>query len=332
MEKNSKVKITWEQIEKLLPETTDLIYIDYNESLDDNIKELQECLSRGCRSGLTETIEFHESSDRSIKEIKKELKSDLISNYNIKRKKAKKLISKYKDEINEYCWDKDTSTPYKDLLRNTSTLIAHYDTGYEMESESWNWSDKEVKKERNKIKKFLKIKGVEHDEGIDMMISQATYGGSLLIYFELDFNVFMENIESAKAIKFDNAMIGIIDHIQGSGDIYTEGIDGIVLPFNNKNVFLEKSIKYNWTYSIAGMCYDWAKPTIVKFSDIDLGSKLEDSPQNKLQKQEEEYNKVFKAGGCTAGDMDIKRHRNVIYRNDYPCGNKCTDCGTFWID
>ena len=32
------------------------------------------------------------------------------------------------------------------------------------------------------------------------------------------------------------------------------------------------------------------------------------------------------------GDMNISRHKETPYRNDYPCGSRCEDCGTFWID
>ena len=41
---------------------------------------------------------------------------------------------------------------------------------------------------------------------------------------------------------------------------------------------------------------------------------------------------VFKTGGCTAGDMDMNRHRNTYYLNEFPCGTHCPHCHTFWID
>ena len=37
-------------------------------------------------------------------------------------------------------------------------------------------------------------------------------------------------------------------------------------------------------------------------------------------------------GTCTFGDMDIKRHKNTLCINEFPCGMRCTACGTFWID
>lgn len=328
------VKIEWEQIRELLPETVSLVYIDYRDSFDEQHHLLQKCLEENDWCPLTEKIDFHDSEWESIKVIKRELRKDLISKYGISKEEAKELIEKHEDDIRDYCYDKDTSTPIKDCIDNTGRLVAHYDTGYEMASDSWNWNEAQIRLERIKIKKHLGIKDSSHDDGIDMMIQQATYGGQLLIYFRLDFNDFMNHMEFAKTISFDNAVIGIVNHYNGSGDVYDGGINGIKLPFNNRNVFLEKSIKYNWTYSIAGMCENWADGTSVELIQEPLKTDMviPDSPQIKLQKQEEEYNKVFKAGGCSAGDMDIRRHRNAYYRNEFPCGNKCKDCGTFWID
>ena len=47
---------------------------------------------------------------------------------------------------------------------------------------------------------------------------------------------------------------------------------------------------------------------------------------------DEKCDRVYASGGCTAGDMNMLRHRDVYYINNYPCGNKCPHCGTFWID
>lgn len=45
-----------------------------------------------------------------------------------------------------------------------------------------------------------------------------------------------------------------------------------------------------------------------------------------------EYDRVYKAGGCTLGDTDMRRHRDVYYRNVFPCGSVCPHCGQFWGD
>lgn len=325
-------KITFEQIKKLLPETTSLYYVDYRDSLDENQELLQQCISDNDFCPLWEAIDewFIDSPHYAFEYLNKELISDMVNEFDIDDDEAEELIEEYRDEIEEHYYSVDDSDVSKDLLRNTGSLIAHYDTGYYMESGSWNWSEVETRLERIKIKKFLGIKDSGYDDDIDMMIAQASGGGQLNIYFKMDFEDFINN--DKKSIIFSNYQIGIVNHFEGSGDTLETEIKGdLKLPFNPQNVFLEKSIKYNWTYSIAGMVSNWCDSTRYMFSDDDLGE-LKDSKQVELNKQEKAYKETYKKGGCTFGDMDITRHRNTEYRNDYPCGTKCKDCGTFWID
>lgn len=325
-------KITFEQIKKLLPETTSLYYVDYTDSLDGSQEILQQCISDNSFDALYEVIDkwFIDSPHYDFEYLNEELISDMVDEFDIDDDEAEELIEEYIYEIEEHYYYVDDSDVLKDLLRNTRSLIAHYDTGYYMESGSWNWSKAEIRLERIKIKKFLGIKGSGYDDAIDMMIAQASGGGQLNIYFNLDIEDFINN--DKKAILFNDYQIGIVNHYEGSGDILGTGIKGdLKLPFNPQNVFLEKSIKYNWTYSIAGMCSDWCDSTGYIFSDDDLGE-LEDSKQVELNKQEQKYIETYKQGSCTFGDMDVTRHRNSEYRNNYPCGTKCKDCGTFWID
>lgn len=334
-----KSDFTLESITDLIPKHIYLTYVDRNESLDDNIDKLQACLSEGTFESLNELTNewYSEQISNEIIRLKKELKQKLLSKYDIKKKTAKKLLKKYEEEITEQIYDNWNDDTLACLLNNTSDMIAHYDTGYEMESDSWNWTDKEVIAERIKIKKHLGIPKsyTKPNESIEMMIRQATYGGSLLIYFKItDFIDFVKELQVSKTIIFKDYMFGIVDHCNGSGDVMSESINKYPATFEflKENIFFEESIKYNWTYSIAGMCNDWADDTVVTFKQEESENKVEVSEQAKRQLEEEEYNATFKRGACTHMDMDINRHRKVTYRNTFPCGNKCTDCGTFWID
>ena len=71
----------------------------------------------------------------------------------------------------------------------------------------------------------------------------------------------------------------------------------------------------------------------VTFDMKSVGKKKAKTSRVKIQmEQEEKYNEIFRAGGCTYGDMNMSRHRDVYYDNNFPCGNHCPHCGTFWID
>lgn len=328
------------QVIELLPKHISLTYVDRNDNLDNRFDELQTCLSQGSFEHINCLVDewYWEQIEDNKRLIFSELKTSLIDKYDIKKKKAKKLVKKFKEEITNAIYDNWNDDTLECLLNNTSDMIMHYETGYEMKSESWKWTDKEVKAERIKIKKHLAIPKsyTKPNDAIEMMIRQATYGGSLLIYFNIknSFIDFVRELEVAKTIVFKNYMFGIVDYFNGSGDVMSESISKYPATFElvRENIFFEQSIKYNWTYSIAGMCRDWADNTDVKFKQEESKNKVELSAQASRQIQEEEYNKTFKRGACTHMDMDIKRHRNVTYINNYPCGNKCTDCGTFWID
>lgn len=321
--------ITLNEIIDLIPKTTSLVYVDYRDNLDEQQDIIQKCIHNNNFDDLYEKIdEWYWDCDNITYYIDK-LKTDLENKYNLTEEEVENLIEKYEDEIRDTIYGRCDDDTVKDLINNTSDLVAHYDTRYYVNEGSWDWTKEEVKNERIKLKKFLQIKSTKYDKNIDMMIRQSSGGGYLLIYFNMDINDFIDN--NAKSIKFKNANIGIINHYEGSGDItYLEG-HNFSLPYNPKNVFLEETIKYNWTYSIAGMSYDWCESTKYEFSIEDLG-KIDDSYTNNLLEKEENYNKVYTSGKCSAGDMDINRHRDLFYRNDFPCGTKCPHCGTFFID
>lgn len=328
------IKITEEEIKELLPQRVSLYYVDYRDSLEDHHEIIQRCVSEGELAPLWEATDewFGGGSYESEKHYKKELIQDIARKYDIDEDEAEGLLEEHDDFIRETLCERDDSDVIKDLLRNTSEFVAHYDTGYYVESDSWSWTESEIRAERQRIKKVLGIRNKLHNDNIDMMIRQASYGGNLLIFFNLDVEYFTDQSFEPKGIQFSNYHIGIIDHRGGSGDICEIHRETVTLPFNRDNVWLEKSIKYNWTYAIADMCSGWCDSTGVTLLAEEVGGEIETSSMVELQKRESKYNATFKAGSCTAGDMDYNRHRNKVYINNFPCGNKCTDCGTFWID
>lgn len=324
-------KISLEQVVELLPSRVSLVYIDYRDSLDGHEEKIQECIHERNFDSLFELVDdcFMEAEWEGLDYVLKELKDDVERTFDIED--AEYILEEYKDELRDEIYDRCDDDVIEDLLRNTGSLIAHYDTGYEVPGGSWNWSEAQVRLERMKLKKHLSIDHSDFDDDMDMMIRQASYGGQVLVYFHMNPRDFINIKDGVKSIQFTDASIGIIDHCNGSGDVMDLHGHSFVLPYNQENVFLEKTIKYNWTYSIAGMVSSWCDGTVYHFETMNVGE-IERSSANDLIDREKQYNKTYQSGGCTPGDMDIRRHRNVTYINDFPCGNKCKDCGTFWID
>lgn len=326
-----KEEITLEMLRALLPSRTSLTYVGYNESLDGLEEEMQQCIQEGDLDALSDKVQdaFWEQEADSERKYKEELVKDAVNKYDLEEEEVQELVFEtFEDELRDTIYDRDDSNALKDLLGNTGRVIAHYDTGFYVE-EGWRLNDKEIMVEVQKIKKELGIRTKECNERLRSVVRNAQ-GGEVKIYFELELEDFINN--ESPTIIFRNPNIGVIDHGQGSGD-YEEfpGLE-IKLPYRKENIFLEKTIKYNWTYAIAGMCSDWCSNVAVSFSDKKTNREMKESKQTARTARDNEYKRVFKSGSCTYGDIDITRHRNATYINDYPCGNKCPDCGQFWID
>ena len=151
------------------------------------------------------------------------------------------------------------------------------------------------------------------------MLRQASYGGSLVIYFYDDVSDFIETTQNT--ITFRNPVIAIIDTINGSGDHCNLGKVGeIEMPFSRERIRLCKTIKYSYTFSVCGMYSDWCEDTIVGLKDTVITKALDESALSLKLQKDAKYREVFKSGSCSFGDVDFSRHRNVIYRNDYPAG------------
>lgn len=334
------IQLDLKQVLGWLPEKTYLYYVDYRDSLDNNLKEIQDCIANNNWDLITEHFDdwFHEGVLASEKEYKKTLRNTIETYYGLSKDLAKQWIEDNVYVINDTIHERCNEDTIGDLLCNTNKESIYYDTGYEVEEDSWNWSEKRVMQEVRAIKRILKIKpsNTVNDDRISIMVSQASYGGQLVIYFRVPFTDLITDVEADfNTIIFKDATIAIINTGNGSGDsTHLEQVE-FTLPFNRKNLFIDRLDNYSFVYEVCGMCSDWCDGTDVTFSFNKMKGrkvKIEDSDTAKKREADAEKDRNYRAGNCTAGDMNISRHRDTYYRNDYPCGTKCPHCETFWID
>jgi hypothetical protein len=321
------------KILNLFPKHIELVYVDYRDTLDGSEDKIQSAIQKQEWSELDDCILddwLWESQDNSIDCLLKELNSDIQREFNVDEDRADEFIENHREELQEYLQEHDESTVMNDLLKNTSDLVMFYDTGEYIEE---CLDEEELNKTIKFVKKILKIKSTElqYDHKLSVMIEQASYGGRLVVYFNGDINRLM-NLQNKNVITFENANIAIIDTMNGSG--YNCQLDGykFSLSFSPENIFLDKTIKYNYTYAVCSMSSSWCDDTNYSFSTKKIKATNKISTLNAELNNELELNKKFKAGKCTFGDMDMNRHKNTVYINDFPCGTHCKDCGTFWID
>lgn len=242
-----KEKVSLEDVIASIPQDVYLHYVDYRDGLEECNEDVEQCIHDGNLDALHELI-IHWEDERGyyFDELREEFGDE--------------VVDEYEDEILDVLFARDKSTPIQDLIRNTGRIIAHYNTGYEMESGSWAWGEERVAEEREAIKTFLGVTTDSLDDDIDLMVSQASYGGDLLIYFEVDMD---ELLKQGTHIQFSNYHVGIVNHYNGSGDVMHMAKQVCTLPLVRENIRLEKNIRYNWTYVIADMVRDWCESTEV---------------------------------------------------------------------
>lgn len=238
---------------------------------------------------------------------------------------------KFKDFCNEYI---SVDIDVRELARMTNDQTFFYDTCQEL-SDPYPYNAKDRLGDLKRVKKTLGIKTGEFNDTILEMIENASYGGRLVVYFQagiLDLCDWPKSTPPNNFIKFSGDVhIAIIDTAGGSGydKVITHEFE---LPFDRDNLFYEDSIKYNYSWAVCGMCHDWCDSTKFSFHDKKSKKSINKSSLTLARAIDRTCTETYRKGGCTAGDMDFSRHRNMEYVNHYPCGSRCKDCGTFWVD
>ena len=332
-----KNEIQLEQILELLPAYVSLCYVDYHENLNNHIDLLQSCVESNSLDKLYEEMNeaYMDCEAESLHEYKKELPNEIVRKHKVNEDTACRLVFEiYQNEIEWELYKRNDSDVVKDLLKNTRNFSVFIDTGLEIDSDSWRWTRSEQTCWLKKVKRKLKIISSQWDNDIRLMLSQASYGGQLVVYFyESAGSLITDTNKDWQSVAFSNPAIAIINTACGSGD-HTH-LDGhtFSMSFVRENLFIDRYFKYNYVSAVCGMNQDWCENSAAAFSYEKVkGKKSTVSPLTAQALQDRQYAETYRKGGCTPFDMDIRRHRDVYYINDFPCGNKCPHCGTFWID
>lgn len=118
------VKITFEEIKDLLPTRTSLYYVDYNDSLDNHTKLIQECIDdKNCDALYEATNEWYEEQPfYAFESLDNELISDICNRFEIEEEEAEEIFEEFRDEIRDHYYDVDDSDVLKDLVRNSNSI------------------------------------------------------------------------------------------------------------------------------------------------------------------------------------------------------------------
>lgn len=320
-------ELSLEIIKDNLQESYNLIYIDYRDNLDEQMDEMQKSIINGNFDNFDEKIDnwywdsVNDSINEEIYELKKQLKSKGYSLDN---------FEDFEDIVYDIICGRDNSNPLPTLIKNTSKTPIFFSLNIYIDEDLDS-----IKRTLNKIKKILNIpfNNKEYDKDILYVLNNRCYGGHLGIFAIPDYEDLLMN----KPMKFSGDIrLAIVNYDNGSG--WHTILENFETPYYifNKNIFIDETFKYNFSFAVCDMYSDWCKDCELIIEQPKETDKIINiKPNERLVsfiKNDAEYDKVFKEGGCSFGDMNIKRHRNVVYINEYPCGSHCKDCGTFWID
>ncbi len=319
--------ITYDEIVALMNKSYSLYYVDYRDDLSERLEDVQNAI-HGDYESLNEFIMGFDTWETE-KEYLDQLKDKVAAHFKIEDDEAQDLIEEHEDDLRNELQERDDSTPLSDLMRNTGDQVLFYDTGVEIGD---MYAD--LKERIRDVKKAIKIpiKNKEFDATIEELVENATYGGRLVIYFRDSLKEWTELDDDINTIKFSNIVtVAVINNGNGSG-FDVEMKHEFTIPFNRKNVFIDKTVKYSYVYEVCGLDPQWCKKTGVSLLKRKTKKVAAISEINDHIEREKELDEVFKKGSCTPGDMKYTRHRNVEYINNYPCGSRCPHCHTFWID
>ena len=315
--------------EKYLPETVYLYCVDYQSTLEYDKKMIHDVIQRNNFYPITETIyDWWDNPEADyIQRMKDDMELDDIQ-----------WNHEWEDEIREALWDRDKSTPMDDLISNTGDVEMYYDL-CDWFGGAWQYTTEEQEAQIDMICRLLQIpKNDKRRKKVDDLYSNSCDGGVLRIYFNCNIkdvvsseNKFDEHAADFRTIKFKGKYtVALHDQINGGGwseEIYLD----CTYEFKRSNLqYAHYGDRYDYE-SVYG-CKIVADAPIFSMEDEKCAD-VPDSKSNSNIEREEKLTLIFKSGSCTLGDMDMRRHRDVYYRNDYfPCGWKCPHCGTFWID
>ena len=342
MKQKTQYQRTTDWLKSEYPQGVELTFIDYRDYIEDakTREELLQNPQEAYEILLSDWI--HDAQYESIYYIIKEYKT---------QDGIQEITEEEEDYIKDWCYNNDTSDPIKDLLKNTPSEYMYYDTGITLEPLNTYDTEKAINDNIYIICKTLKLKlprkaGTKRIldtnsklyKTLHQLVEQAWDGGQLVILFEANVADFMETPDP-KYIKFSrNYNLCIMDRGNGSGDS-TELPDTptLLFTFDRKNLHSDDGDNgYSYSGDVCGLVSHIMEDGELtnkkgKYKLLTTGTNEEREAQ---RKQEAQYIKNWNngKGKCTFGDMNIKRHKETPYKNEFPCGSTCEQCGTFWID
>jgi len=313
---NEKAMI--EKLQTNYPRGVDLVYVDYRDTFDENHDRMETLATTGNVGDFDD--DFVDSEYDSMDYILKET----FDSEEVDQIKADEDLH---EAFRSWCWEHDKSNPIADILKNTGRRFFFYDTGISL-GEPYD-----LEKEAKRVAKYLKISFEKYGDKLKLLLAQASYGGNLVILFVASPKDLQAQYRN-KYIRFQSGYgLCVMNRSNGSGDHFMVADEPLTFKFLGENLHDDEGFAgYSYAGDVCGLCrWDESGFTFTGKSTTKI-KVTADKDLSDFSEREKLFEKRYREGKCSMGDMKITRHRRTTYINDFPCGTKCLDCGTFWID
>lgn len=303
-----------------VPKRTTLYYVDYNEDLDGREDLQEQCIRDNSLWPLQEQVlEWY--GEQEYGNLRSYL-SDIRKEMEAAGKSAE--YNQHEEEIKDLLYERNDTDPTDDLISNSALTNMFYSLGVEIAGYEYGCATRKESQAMSchKVRHALKLKKGQFDKELKELVDNAICGGELRIYFNAMFNKLVtgDKEDDFRSIRFHgNVIVAIADSGEGSGYHVTLPLD-ITFPFKRDNLFVDSQVHYSYANEICGMLNSWCDSTRWETGMRPLKSDLPKSKMAKHQQTEAQYQRTFKEGGCTFGDMNYHRHRDLHYINSFPCG------------
>lgn len=130
----TKKEIDLNMVIGLMDENYSLTYVDYRESLENNLDTIEKCLAEKSRDTLYENFDewYSDQEYESVCNIMEGLKKELVKS-GYRKWQAEKFFEENEEEIKNEIYNRNDSDSLKNLLRNTDNipvrveLLSNYD-------------------------------------------------------------------------------------------------------------------------------------------------------------------------------------------------------------
>ena len=134
-------RLTMEFVKSLMDKSYTLVWVDYNDNLDNCRDTIQKCLEeRSCESLWEKVDEWYGDAEwEAVREIVSKLKDECIRFHDFGKEEVEEFFEEHEDEIREEIYDRNDSDTLKELLKNTDDIPVRVEmlSNYDCINSNW---------------------------------------------------------------------------------------------------------------------------------------------------------------------------------------------------